>query len=74
MGIFSGLFKSRNKLQGRTSGSNYAFSLEIAGLPLHLYKYIGSGGKAMFHHIPDDIKALVSNLEASTAAVCIRCP
>ena len=25
MGIFSGLFKSRDKPQNRTSGSNYAF-------------------------------------------------
>ena len=25
MGIFSGLFKSRDKPQGRTMGSNYAF-------------------------------------------------
>ena len=76
MGIFSGLFKSRDKPQDRTSGSNYAFfmggttsgkavtersamqmtavyscvrilSEAVAGLPLHLYKYTDSGGKAM---------------------------
>ena len=76
MGIFSGLFKSRDKAQGRTMGSNYAFfmgsttsgkavtersamqmtavyscvrilSEAVAGLPLHLYKYTDSGGKAM---------------------------
>ena len=76
MGIFSGLFKSRDKPQNRTTGSNYAFfmggttsgkavtersamqmtavyscvrilSEAVAGLPLHLYKYTDSGGKAM---------------------------
>ena len=76
MGIFSGLFKSRDKPQNRTSGSNYAFffggttsgkavtersamqmtavyscvrilSEAVAGLPLNLYKYTDSGGKAM---------------------------
>lgn len=76
MGIFSGLFKSRDKPQDRTSGSNYAFfmggttsgkavtersamqmtavyscvrilSEAVAGLPLHLYKYTDSGGKAI---------------------------
>ena len=76
MGIFSGLFKSRDKPQDRTAGSNYAFffggttsgkavtersamqmtavyscvrilSEAVAGLPLHLYKYTESGGKAM---------------------------
>lgn len=76
MGIFSGLFKSKDKPQNRTSGSNYAFfmggttsgkavtersamqmtavyscvrilSEAVAGLPLHLYKYTDSGGKAM---------------------------
>ena len=76
MGIFSGLFKSRDKPQNRTAGSNYAFfmggttsgktvtersamqmtavyscvrilSEAVAGLPLHLYKYTNSGGKAM---------------------------
>ena len=76
MGIFTGLFKSRDKPQNRTSGSNYAFffggttsgksvtersamqmtavyscvrilSEAVAGLPLHLYKYTDSGGKAM---------------------------
>ena len=76
MGIFSGLFKSRDKPQNRTAGSSYAFfmggttsgktvtersamqmtavyscvrilSEAVAGLPLHLYKYTDSGGKAM---------------------------
>ena len=76
MGIFSGLFKSRDKPQNRTAGSNYAFFLggttsgktvtersamqmtavyscvrilseAVAGLPLHLYRYTDSGGKAM---------------------------
>ena len=76
MSLFSGLFKSRDKPQDRTSGSNYAFfmggttsgkavtersamqmtavyscvrilSEAVAGLPLHLYKYTDSGGKAM---------------------------
>ena len=76
MSVFSGLFKSRDKPQNRTSGSNYAFffggttsgkavtersamqmtavyscvrilSEAVAGLPLHLYKYTDSGGKAM---------------------------
>ena len=76
MGIFSGLFKSRDKPQNRTAGSNYTFfmggttsgktvtersamqmtavyscvrilSEAVAGLPLHLYKYTDSGGKAM---------------------------
>ena len=76
MGIFSGLFKSKDKPQNRTTGSNYAFfmggttsgkavtersamqmtavyscvrilSEAVAGLPLHLYKYTDSGGKAM---------------------------
>ena len=76
MGIFSGLFKSRDKPQNRTAGSNYAFfmggttsgkavtersamqmtavyscvrilSEAVAGLPLHLYNYTDSGGKAM---------------------------
>ena len=76
MGIFSRLFKSRDKPQNRTLGSNYAFffggttsgkavtersamqmtavyscvrilSEAVAGLPLHLYKYTDSGGKAM---------------------------
>ena len=76
MGFFSGLFKSRDKPQNRTTGSNYAFfmggttsgkavtersamqmtavyscvrilSEAVAGLPLHLYKYMDSGGKAM---------------------------
>ena len=75
-GYFSGLFKSKDKPQNRTSGSNYAFfmggttsgkavtersamqmtavyscvrilSEAVAGLPLHLYKYTDSGGKAM---------------------------
>ena len=81
MGIFSGLFNSRDKPQTRTSGSNYAFfmggttsgktvtersamqmtavyscvrilSEAVAGLPLHLYKYTNSGGKAMAHDHP----------------------
>lgn len=81
MGIFSGLFKSRDKPQDRTAGSNYAFffggttsgkavtersamqmtavyscvrilSEAVAGLPLHLYKYTDSGGKAMAHDHP----------------------
>ena len=81
MGIFSGLFKSRDKPQNRTAGSNYAFFLggttsgkavtersamqmtavyscvrilseAVAGLPLHLYKYTDSGGKAMAHDHP----------------------
>ena len=76
MSLFSGLFKSRDKPQNRTTGSNYAFffggttsgkavtersamqmtavyscvrilSEAVAGLPLHLYKYTDSGGKAM---------------------------
>ena len=76
IGIFSGLFKSRDKPQNRTAGSGYAFfmggttsgktvtersamqmtavyscvrilSEAVAGLPLHLYKYTDSGGKAM---------------------------
>ena len=76
MGIFSRLFKSRDKPQNRTAGSGYAFfmggttsgktvtersamqmtavyscvrilSEAVAGLPLHLYKYTDSGGKAM---------------------------
>ena len=76
MSVFSGLFKSRDKPQNRTAGSNYAFfmggttsgkavtersamqmtavyscvrilSEAVAGLPLHLYKYTDSGGKAM---------------------------
>lgn len=76
MGIFSGLFKSRDKPVNRTAGSNYAFfmggttsgktvtersamqmtavyscvrilSEAVAGLPLHLYKYTDSGGKAI---------------------------
>ena len=76
MGIFSGLFKSRDKPQNRTAGSGYAFfmggttsgkavtertamqmtavyscvrilSEAVAGLPLRLYKYTDSGGKAM---------------------------
>ena len=76
MGIFSGLFKSRDKPQNRTAGSGYTFfmggttsgktvtersamqmtavyscvrilSEAVAGLPLHLYKYTNSGGKAM---------------------------
>lgn len=76
MGFFSGLLKSRDKPQNRTTGSNYAFfmggttsgkavtersamqmtavyscvrilSEAVAGLPLHLYKYMDSGGKAM---------------------------
>ena len=81
MGIFSGLFKSRDKPQNRTSGSGYSFffggttsgktvtersamqmtavyscvrilSEAVAGLPLHLYKYTDSGGKAMAHDHP----------------------
>ena len=81
MGIFSGLFKSRDKSQNRTSGSGYGFffggttsgktvtersamqmtavyscvrilSEAVAGLPLHLYKYTDSGGKAMAHAHP----------------------
>ena len=76
MGIFSSLFRSRDKPQNRTAGSNYAFFLggttsgktvtersamqmtavyscvrilseAVAGLPLHLYRYTDSGGKAM---------------------------
>ena len=76
MGIFSGLFKSRDKPQNRTSGSNYAsffggttygkavtersamqmtavyscvriLSEAVVGLPLPIYKYTDSGGKAM---------------------------
>ena len=75
MGIFSGLFKSRDKPQNRTVGSSYTFFMggstsgkpvnersamqmtavyscvrilaeAVAGLPLHLYKYTDSGGKA----------------------------
>ena len=75
MGIFSGLFRSRDKPQNRTTGSTYSFffgsssagkrvnersamqmtavyscvrilSEAVAGLPLHLYKYTDSGGKA----------------------------
>ena len=75
MGIFSGLFKSRDKPQNRTVGSSYTFLMggstsgkpvnersamqmtavyscvrilaeAVAGLPLHLYKYTDSGGKA----------------------------
>ena len=34
MGIFSGLFKSRDKPQNRTAGSNYAFA--VATTPLSL--------------------------------------
>ena len=81
MGIFSGLFKSRDKPQNRTAGSNYAFffggttsgkavtersamqmtavyscvrilSEAVAGLPLHLYKYTDSDGKALTHDHP----------------------
>ena len=76
MGIFSGLFKSRDKPTDSTVGSHYTFymgsttsskavtersamqmtavyscvrilSEAVAGLPLHLYKYTDSGGKAM---------------------------
>ena len=76
MRIFSSIFKTRDKPQDRTAGSNYAFffggtasgkavtersamqmtavyscvrilSEAVAGLPLHLYKYTDSGGKAM---------------------------
>lgn len=76
MGIFSGLFKSRDKPTDSTVGSRYTFYMggstsgktvtersamqmtavyscvrilaeAIAGLPLHLYKYTDSGGKAM---------------------------
>ena len=76
MGIFSGLFKSRDKPTDSTAGSRYTFymggstsgktvtersamqmtavyscvrilSEAVAGLPLHLYKYTDSGGKAM---------------------------
>ena len=76
MGIFSGLFKSRDKPTDSTVGSRYTFymggstsgktvtersamqmtavyscvrilSEAVAGLPLHLYKYTDSGGKAM---------------------------
>jgi len=75
MGIFSGLFRSRDKPQNRTVGSPYTFLMggstsgkpvnersamqmtavyscvrilaeAVAGLPLHLYKYTESGGKA----------------------------
>ena len=75
MGIFSGLFRSRDKPQNRTVGSSYTFLMggstsgkpvnersamqmtavyscvrilaeAVAGLPLHLYKYTESGGKA----------------------------
>jgi len=75
MGIFSGLFRSRDKPQNRTVGSSYTFLMggstsgkpvnersamqmtavyscvrilaeAVAGLPLHLYKYTDSGGKA----------------------------
>ena len=74
MGIFTGLFKSRDKPHNRTAGSNYTFFMgnstsgkavtersamqmtavyscvrilaeAVAGLPLHLYRYNGSGGK-----------------------------
>ncbi len=74
MGIFSGMFRSRDKPQNRTAGSGYSFymggttsgksvtersamqmtavyscvrilSEAIAGLPLHLYRYNGDGGK-----------------------------
>ena len=76
MSVFSGLSKSRDKPQNRTSGNNYAFFMggttsgktvtersamqmtavyscvrilfeAVAELPLHLYKYTDSGGKAM---------------------------
>ena len=74
MGIFSRLFKARDKPENRTAGSSYMFymggstsgkavtersamqmtavyscvrilSEAVAGLPLHLYKYTGEGGK-----------------------------
>lgn len=74
MGIFKGLFRSRDKPQNRTAGSSYAFymgsstagknvtersamqmtavyscvrvlSEAVAGLPLHVYKYLSDGGK-----------------------------
>lgn len=74
MGIFSGLFRSRDKPSNSTVGSRYAFymggsssgkvvtersamqmtavyacvrilSEAIAGLPLHMYRYKGDGGK-----------------------------
>ena len=74
MGIFSGLFRSRDKPQNRTAGSAYSFFFggstagkrvnersamqmtavyscvrilaeAVAGLPLHLYRYKGDGGK-----------------------------
>lgn len=96
MGIFSGLFKSRDKPQNRTTGSNYAFfmggttsgkavtersamqmtavyscvrilSEAVAGLPLHLYKYTDSGGKAMaldhplYHLLHDEPNAEMSS-------------
>ena len=96
MGIFSGLFKSRDKPQNRTSGSNYAFffggttsgkavtersamqmtavyscvrilSEAVAGLPLNLYKYTDSGGKAMaldhplYHLLHDEPNAEMSS-------------
>ena len=74
MGLFDGLFRSRDKPENRTAGSGYTFFFggtsagklvtersamqmtavyscvrilaeAIAGLPLHLYRYNGGGGK-----------------------------
>ena len=74
MGLFSGLFKSRDKPKNSTVGSSYSFYMggstsckpvnersamqmtavyscvrilaeAVAGLPLHLYRQTGSGGK-----------------------------
>ncbi len=74
MGLFSKLFKARDKLEARTSGSSNSFlfggttsgksgnkytamqmasiyfyvrilAVAVAGLLLHLYKYIDSGGR-----------------------------
>ena len=57
MGIFSGLFRSRDKPQNRTTGSAYSFFFgsSSAGkrvnersamqMPLHLYRYKEDGGK-----------------------------
>lgn len=93
MGIFSGLFKSRDKPQNRTAGSNYAFffggttsgkavtersamqmtavyscvrilSEAVAGLPLHLYKYTDSGGKAKENPMPPTTEQAVIMLSS----------
>ena len=95
MGIFSGLFKSRDHPTNRTSGSSYSFLLgnstsgkyvnersamqmtavyscvrilseAVASLPLHVYRYTGTGSEKAAEHPLDHILHAEPNPEMTS--------